>query len=272
MSKSRLRTIDKYFNLILELTDRPHRIYRPKKGEKREAFEFTGQKSHPRFTVAIVPVPIENDPYTFYLDKSRPKGSRFVMQNRRTRERSWHIPAEVFVDEDPELFDDDADIDPGFFEAVLEQYAEQGPRHTYVIEAGEYHMWGASGRIPKVSAKLADLFKEYGSDRFDRFDKNSHWIGNWFRGVQVYTNPDEFATYAMRQAEKKATYLRERPGLDPFTKYRALKSGDIGMFVRGKLTQVVPTGRSKRYRCPQCRAQFKTLAQLVRHEKRTGHG
>lgn len=240
MSKARLRTIEKYANLITELTDRPHRIYRPKRGEKREAFIFTGQQHHPRFTVAIVNVPQADSSYRFYRDRTRPSGSQFTMENRRTREKSWHIPAQVFLDENEALFDEDEDIAPEFFEYVLEQYAEQGPRYTYVIEAGEYHMWGASGNIPKVSEKLADLFKQYGSQNFDAYDKNSHFIGNWFRGVQVYSSSEEFATYALERAKRKADYLRERPGLDPFTKFRTLKSGDIGVFYRGKLIQTIP--------------------------------
>lgn len=243
LSKARLRTIDRYFNLVNELTARPHKLYRPKRGEKREAFEFSGQKGFPRFQVAIVNIPVPGDPYRFYLDKTRPRGSRFVMENRRTHEKSWHVPANIFLYENPNLFDEDAPPDPEFFEYVLEQYAEQGPRHTYVIEAGEHHMWGASGNIPKVAANLADLFKQYGAGNFDAFDKSSHFIGNWFRGIQVYSNPEEFAVYAMRRAEEKARYLRERPGLDPFTKYRTLKSGDMGVFYRGKLIQIVKANR-----------------------------
>jgi hypothetical protein len=239
MSKGRMKTVEKYAGLIVELTDRPHRIYRPKRGEKREAFTFTGQEHHPRFEVAIIPVPDPAGSYRFELDRTRPPGSRFVMENRTTKERSWHIPAKLFLDENEQLYDEDADIAPEFFEYVLEQYAEQGPGYTYVVEAGEYHMWGASGNIPRVAEKLSELFKEYGAGHFDAFDKNSHFIGNWFRGVQVYTNPEEFAVYALARANRRADYLRERPGMDPFTRFRVLKSGDIGIFYRGKLINTI---------------------------------
>lgn len=237
ISRARSKTIDRYYSKLIESTARAHAVYRPKRGEKREAFFYSGQEKFPRFDVAFIPVPDPESRYKFSIDKKRPKGSRFIVENRRTRERSWHIPASVFQDERYDIFDPDADPDPEFFQDVLETYAEQGPRYTYVIQAGEHYMWGASGNIPKVSAKLADLFKQYGSDRFDPSDKNSHFIGNWLRGVQVYTDPDEFAVYAMERATKKADWHR-KTGIPTFTKYRILKNGKIGVFVRGQLVQV----------------------------------
>lgn len=282
MSRARIRTVERYFNRIQELSDRPHRVYgggrdKPTKSgsawrphEKREAFAFTGQKGFPRFQVAIIPIPVPTDPYAFDLDMTRPEGSRFVMVNQRTGERSWHIPVEVFVWENPQLWDEDEALEAEFFEDVLDRYAEKGPRHTYVIEAGEYHMWGSSGKIPKVAEELAKLFKNYGAGNFDAYDRNSHFIGNWFRGVQVYSNPDEFAAYAMRQAEKRAKFYRERrPGMDPFTRYRGLNDGSLGVFNRGELIQRVrPAGR---YQCPTCKKRFDRLAMLARHQKDTGH-
>jgi hypothetical protein len=244
MSRARTRTINKYYEMIVGLTDRPHKIFIPKKGQKRETFAYTGQIHAPKFVKAIVVVPNAEDKFTFSINKDMPKGSRFVVQNRRTKERSWHIPASVFLDENEQLYDENEDIEAAFFEAVLEEYAERGDNLVYMIEANEHHMWGAAGGIPTVAAKLSDLFKQYSAGVFDARDKNSHFIGNWFRGVQVFGH-DEGVNYQMERAQHTSDKIDEfnaRAGVVVKRwgeHHRLLKSGDIGIFIQGKLVQVV---------------------------------
>lgn len=236
ISKARARTIARYFDLAVELTARPHTLYAPKRGEKREAFAYTGQDHYPRFQVAIVHTPDEVASYSFEVDRTRPKGARFIVTNERTRERSWHIPARVFLDENEQLFDEDHDTPAEFFESVIEEYAERG--QVYVIEAGEFHMWGNAGTPRTVGEKLAELFKTYGAGNFDPLDRNSHFVGNWFRGVQVYS-PAEFGPYLddrIINAAARQTTWNLRPG----EHFRQLRSGDIGHFYRGRLLQVFP--------------------------------
>lgn len=255
--------------MILELTARPHKIITPPKGGKRETFEFTGQIHHPKFVKAIVHLPDPEARYTFSLDKSRPKGSRFVMTNRRTREKAWHIPAKVFLDENEHLYDEDEDIDPTFFEDVLTEYGERG--EVYLIEAGEFHMWGSAGSIERVADKLSDLFKQYSAGNFDHTDKNSHFIGNWFRGVQVYSDAMDFRPYLEDRVRAEAKRLEERH-LTAFTKHRVLKSGDIGTFYQGRLIDVQPAARAvNNYQCATCKRRFPTFDKLAQHQKRTGH-
>ncbi len=227
----RLRTVDRYKNVVRELTDRPHRVIEPKPGEKREAFEFTGQKGHAKFRKAIIPVPQAGARYRFEIDKSRPKGSQFVMINTRTKERSWHVPAHVFLDENPNLYEEDEDTPPEFFESVLNEYAERG--HVYMIEAGDYHMWGAAGPVRRVAEELSELFKHYGVGTFDPFDKNSHFIGNWFRGVQVF-GAGEATSYVNERRRAQITRQEERP-LPEGYHVRELRSGDKGLFFKGRL-------------------------------------
>jgi hypothetical protein len=237
MSKARQRTIGKYFDMVTELTSTPHKIIEPARGTKRETFEFTGQIHHPKFTKAIIRIPDPTARYTFSIDKTRPKGSRFTVINRRTREKSWHIPAAVFLDENENLYDEDEDIDPDFFESVLEEYAERG--EVYLIEAGDFHMWGSVGSIERVSGKLSELFKQYGAGNFDQFDKNSHFIGNWFRGVQVYSDARDFRPYLEDRVAHEVNRLTERYGNDAGNfrgrHFRILKSGAIGEFYQGRL-------------------------------------
>lgn len=241
LSRSRQKTINKYYELIRELTDRAHKIIVPKKGEKRETFSFTGQLKFPKFVKAIIVIPDGASQYRFFLDKERPKGSRFTMINRRTGEKSWHIPASVFLDENELLYDEDEDNPPEFFQAVLEEYAVGG--QVYMIEAGEYHMWGSAGTTETISIKLSELFKHYSAGIFDALDKNSHFIGNWFRGIQVYA-PSEAARYMDERAEHEAKRIRdfnEKAGGNVMQfgrRFRVLKSGDIGEFVFGKLVHV----------------------------------
>lgn len=267
LSRSRLRTINRYFVMVQELTGRPHKVIVPPKGGKREAFEYTGQAHHPKFTKAIVHISDPVASYSFALDKTRPKGSRFVVTNRRTREKSWHIPAAVFLDENELLYDEDEEIDPTFFADVLEEYAERG--EIYLIEAGDYHMWGSAGSIERVSEKLSDLFKQYGAAHFDHTDKNSHFIGNWFRGVQVYSDARDFRPYFEDRIKAEAKRVKER-GLEPFTRHRVLKSGAIGTFRHGKLVNVVQAVR-RPYACPTCHKRFDSLTKLTRHRRQTGH-
>lgn len=203
---------------------------------KREAFEYTGQKHLPRFTKAFIPTPDANGRYSFTLDKTRPKGSRFTVINRRTRERSWHIPAEVFLEENELLYDEDAEIPPEFFQAIIEYYAVRG--QVYMIEAGDFHMWGDAGPPALVAEKLSLLFKQYGSGNFDPYDKNSHHIRNWFRGIKVF-GQDEMSEYGT----ERALHSRRRQtewNLAPQEHWRMLRSGDLGHFVKGKLADRIP--------------------------------
>lgn len=275
MSKARARTIARYYEAIKELTGRAHMLVTPKRGEKREMFEFTGQARFPRFVKAIIVKPIAADPYTYTVDKTRPKGSRFILVNKRTRERSWHIPAHVFLDENEALYDPDADIEPQFFEDVLNEYAVQGPNTAYMIEAGDYHMWGSAGDIPTVSAKLSELFKNYGSDIFDADDKSSHFIGNWFRGIQVFTE-HESRTYREERANAAVTRIREfnkqagRQVRQYGQSFRVLKSGDIGEFVFGKLVRIIPGNAATRANAPirdKAPKGFKLVRQVKRKRK-----
>lgn len=241
LSRSRQRTINKYYEIVRELTDRPHKIIVPKKGQKRETFSFTGQLHMPKFVKAIIVVPDAGAQYKFFMDKQRPKGSRFTMINRRTGEKSWHIPASAFLDENELLYEEDQDNPPEFFQAVLEEYAVGG--QVYMIEAGEYHMWGSAGTVETISQKISELFKQYSAGVFDANDANSHFVGNWFRGIQVYS-PTEAAVYMGERAEHEAKRIREfneKAGGNVMQfgrRFRLLKSGDIGEFVFGKLVHV----------------------------------
>ena len=241
LSRRRVKTIEKYFSMVEELTSRPHRVITPRKGEKKETFAFTGQDSHPRFTKAIVVIPDATQSYRFEIDKSRPKGSQFTIINKRTKERMFHIPAELFVEEFYEQSDGDdlwdhEEIDPAFFEDVLDEYAERGG--VMMIEAGEYHMWGSAGHPRRIAEKLSSLFKQYGASNFDQFNKNSHWIGNWFRGVQVFGDA-QAGVYATERFYHELKRLEDRYGdrANQFMgrKIRPMSNGRIGEFYQGEL-------------------------------------
>lgn len=267
LSRSRKRTIERYYTQLVELTSRPHKVITPPRGAKREAFEFTGQVHFPKFVKAILHTPDPDAKYTFEIDKTRPKGSRFIVINQRTREKSWHIPAAVFLEQNPDLYDEDQDTPPEFFEEIIYEYAENG--EVYLIESGDYYMWGSAGTPQSVSEKLSDLFKQYGAGNFDVTDKNSHFIGNWFRGIQVFQDARDLRPYLEDRVRHEAERIKER-GIPAFTKYRVLKSGAIGTFYRGKLVNVARAVR-RPYVCPTCHKRFDTLTKLTRHRRQTGH-
>lgn len=246
ISKARARTIDKYYEMLVELTARPHQVITPPKGAKREAFEFTGQKKHPRFTKAFVHTPDPDAAYRYELDRARPKGSRFVQVNRITGERMWHIPAEVFIDVAAEygedIFAEGEEPDGSFFSEVIREYGEDG--EVYVIQNGNYHMWGTAGTPDSVGDELAKLFRNYGAQMFNERDRNSHWIGNWFRGVEVFSDAYDFQPYFEDRVRAQARRAEAR-GSTSTQKIRRLKSGDIGLFDRGRLIQTIPSSSVK---------------------------
>lgn len=242
LSKARTRTVEKYYEMLVELTSRPHQVVKPPKGAKREAFSFTGQSRHPRFEKAIIHTPDPGASYSFEIDRSRPRGSRFVLVNDQTQERLWHIPASVFEDVaaeyEADIFAEGEEPDGSFFADVIREY---GAGEVYVIQAGNYHMWGAAGTPDTVGDKLAELFRDYGAGNFDPNDRSSHFVGNWFRGVEVYQDARDFEPYFSARVEAKVRRDQERRTSHPFQKIRRLKSGDLGVFERGQLQQVIPS-------------------------------
>lgn len=235
LSKKRQKTIERYFDAITELTAREHLLYKPKRGEKKEVFEYTGQKGYGLFNVGIIHKPDSNAHYTFDFDRERPKGSRFQVINKNTGERSWHVPADPFWE-----FDGDEDELREYYGDLLDEYAEDA--EVFLINAGEHHMWGSAGGADFVADKLADLMNQYGSRYFDPFNKNSNHINNWFRGMTAYASDRDVAAYlderAEHQEKQQAKYNYHMVGTDRGnvrSRVRILRDGSIANFVDGKL-------------------------------------
>lgn len=231
----RAKTVARYRYAVEELTSRDHVIYTPAKTDKREAFQYTGQIGLPQFTKAIVHRPSPGTSYDFEVDHERPEGSQFVATNKQTGERSWHIPSGPFWDVDPNQDMELEDRDPALFEEIIQEYAPDG--HTFLINAGDHHMWGAAGDHRRVARKLSELFKQYGEKHFDANDNNSHYIGNWFRGVTVYQTNRSVAPYIEERATHRIEKMRARniPPTNYTIRLRKLSDGSIGVFIDGRL-------------------------------------
>jgi hypothetical protein len=240
LSKRRVKTIERYYQEVMRLTSRDYQTFVPKKGWKKEAFEFTGQRGFNYFQKAIIQKPDPEANYTFELDKSRPKGSRFIMYDRKRGEKIWHIPASAFWEiEDDEIYGDPDELS-AFYSDVLDEYAEEA--EIYMIQNGDYHMWGSAGGRDKVAQKIADLMKQYGSDNFDPNDKHSHHIDNWFSGVTAYARVEDVWPYITERSAAFIERNRER-GTDGRLKARILRNGNFGAFIDGRLEyQVSPVG------------------------------
>ena len=236
LSKRRVATIEKYYDMLIELTNRPYVEYRPKKGERKEAFEYAGQSHYPRFDRAFIHRVDPDAEMSFVLDKARPKGSRFVAFNKQSGQAFYHIPASAFV----ETMDEDLEaqgIDPGeHYADILRDYAEDA--ELFLINTGSHYMWGSPGQHESVGEKIAELFRNYSAGNFDANNPNSHYVGNWFTGVTAFTRAfDAFPLMNERMhAEAKR---REERHITTDEKYRVLKSGDIGVFLRGRLIRTV---------------------------------
>lgn len=234
-SVRRARTVARYAHVTEELLSRDHVVYVPPKPAKREAFIYTGQEDFRQFTKAIVFRPSKAAKLKFEIDQDRPEGSRFVVTNRKTGETSWHIPDTPFWDILPEYDEELEDFNPEHFERVLRDHAEDGD--TFMIQAGDHHMWGSAGNLEKVGEKLADLFKQYGDSYHDAANSNSHNIRNWFRGITVYSRDEELRPYLHERGEERVRALRaaELPVHNYTIRLRLLKNGDIGLYIGGRL-------------------------------------
>lgn len=227
LSRSRIRTIEKYYDKLRELESRPHIRYKPKRGEKTEVFEYTGQKGMPKFNVGFVHKPNPEAKLKFTIDKSRPKGSRFVPLDTKTQQRYYHIPANVFLMADDAIFPD-----------IIRHYAPDA--EFFLIQAGEAYMWGAGGGPDKVSEKINKILTNYGASMFNANDRKSSYYGNWFRGVTGFT--DRYDSFPMmseaadRARKRRQKYkLKEPAPGERELKYRMLKDGSVGTFQNGEL-------------------------------------
>lgn len=234
-SVRRARTVARYANITEELLSRDHVIYVPPKQVKKEAFIYTGQEDFRQFTKAIVFRPAKGSKLDFAVDADRPEGSRFTVTNRKTGETSWHIPDTPFWDIVPEYDEGLEDFNPEHFERVLRDHAEDGD--TFMIQAGDHHMWGSAGNLERVGEKLADLFAQYGDNNHDPNNSNSHNIKNWFRGITVYSNDDELRPYLQERGEARVKALREAelPVHNYTIRLRLLRDGSIGLYIGGRM-------------------------------------
>lgn len=205
----------KYYNKILELTAKPFVVYQPKRGEKNEAFNYTGQKGYRAFTKALVYHPDPSHKLNFEVDKTLPKGSRFTVIDRGSKERPrepsryFHIPAKYFV-EDWQYY---AATFEEYVQLILDEYAPGA--ELFLIKAGDGYMWGAGSGKSALAKKLDQLMTNYGASFYDPNNKNSSFFGNWFSGVMAFTRRTD-------------AYASINKGLTNRRKYRAkLRLSDI---------------------------------------------
>ncbi len=264
----------KYFNKIKELSSTETVTYTPKKGEKTEVFQYTGQTGYRKFNKAIIKKISPEQDLKFTFDKRKPKGQRFVVTDKQTGRIYMHIPARFFMLEID-------DYDPDFWPFVAYEYSLEGEdendvldqaydlvealpeeasaalyfdfiiaKHTgeaqfFLIESGESYMWGSGGQRQQIAHKLVELFKTYSATNFDANDKRSSYYGNWFRGVTAFTSRYDVLP-RIGQALKKRREYREKWKQHPSQNYRKLKNGLIGVFENGRLINtIVPTWEVK---------------------------
>lgn len=203
-------TVMRYFNKIEELTARPYMTYKPKRGEKTEVFGYTNQIGWRKFNIAIVPQFNPRAELVPVFDKSRPRGSHFMVVDKRpgSGQRMVIIPAKAFVNWNEGL---DPDTDTSFYEAVIEQYAEDAS--FFLIQNGSNFMYGSGGQKRDIANKLKSLMNNYSATMFNPNDKNSHFIGNWFKGIYAFTNRYDAQPMMAKLKAARKQYLHER-GID----------------------------------------------------------
>lgn len=221
----------KYYRKIEELISGPYQEYRPRtKQEKRSAFEYTGQNGYNKFSKAIISKISPSHDYTFSVDKSRPRGSQFVVTDKVSGQRYYHISAQVLLNAEEEAHENGENPNE-YIEAVIEQYAEDA--NFFLIQAGESYMWGSAGGAEQVADKISLILQNYGASMFQANDKRSSYYGNWFRGVTAFTRrQDAYPLIAAGLRKKRERMEQYHLGE---SKFRRLKDGSIGEFRNGAL-------------------------------------
>ncbi len=257
----------KYYNKIQELSSVETVTYKPKRGEKTEVFDYTGQRGYRKFDMAIIKKISPTQDLKFSFDKTRPKGQRFMVTDKTTGRVHMHIPARLFKEDiedyEPDFYkyiairyslegEDEAEVldqalsivqemdeeeaTSQYYDFVISKYAE-GARF-FLIESGESYMWGSGGGQEQIARKLVELFKTYSATNFDANDKRSSYYGNWFRGVTAFTSRYEILPRMGEQIIKRKTY-REKWKMHPTRNYRELKNGLLGVFEDGRLVETI---------------------------------
>lgn len=195
----------KYADKIRELTSQPFDIYSPKRGEKTEAFEYTGQKGYRKFTYALVPKVNAASKQSYAIDRDRPKGSRFTVIDRASGQRYYHIPGRLFVQGidgilssndfiewlDTMGYGDPSDMDVDELEDLhdeylIDTYGEDA--EFFIIQAGDSYMWSSGGDRRTIKGKIQGIKEKYGDAYFNAANPNSNHYSNWFRGVLAFTD------------------------------------------------------------------------------------
>jgi len=221
----------KYFNKIQQLTAKPFVEYTPRRGEKTEAFNYTGQKGYRAFTKAIVYHPDPTHKISFEVDKSLPKGSRFTVVDSgpknapRSPSRYFQIPARYFVAN----WEDYADTFEEYIQLILDEYAPGA--ELFLIKAGDGYMWGAGKGRSNLAAKLTELMQNYSAAFYDPNNKQSSYFGNWFQGVMAFTSRFDAFPAINRGLTVKREYAK-RYRL-PDVKFKTLSDGRMIGYSRG---------------------------------------
>lgn len=240
----------KYSRKIDELTSRPYVEYKPKRGEKCEAFNYSGQRSYNKFDRAIIFHPAPRHKLSFNIDKSLPRGSRFTVEdhgpkdNQRPPSRYYSIPGRLLINESwPDEFDTYQDYLEWLF-SVYAPGAEIG-----IIQNGDNYMWGSAGGPHEIAEKLSQLMNNYGSDKFDPDNRHSSYYKNWITGLLCFTSRfDAFpaiADGARKSDANKSRWYTERQkqrliSLDEWdVKYRHTASGRIAKYRNGQFVGYV---------------------------------
>lgn len=238
----------KYFNKVVELTKYATTTYKPKRGEKAEVFRTTGQTGYNKFNTGIVKSINPAAKLKISIDRSRPVGSRLVMEDTRRdhRQRYMTIGPGPILDAIEQAEEDD-ELASDYIQDVLEELAPGA--EFYLIKSGDYYMWGSArgtgGHLDKVAARIFQLMNDYGSDKFDASDKNSSYFGNWFNGVTAFTATEDAYPLIAERSQARDKYLEssfrkiKKGSKEDRTKMRQFKDGSWHEYIDGRYNKRV---------------------------------
>ena len=252
LSYRRRKTIEKYYEKLVELTSSPHKVFTPPKGWKNETFSYTTQNGFPRFKQAYIHTIDESASYEYALQRDRPRGSRFVVRNRTTGQEFYHIPATAFLSYNGPIDADFAEWleevqgeeiseldDVSYYEYVLEYYGADA--EFYLIQAGESYVWGSGGGKRKCAEKIALILENYDDTLFASNSESR--VSHWFRGVTAFTDRFSILPRMGAAIKKRAQWKRDNKlKIADGVKYRIMRDGAIGRYVDGALVERIYPG------------------------------
>jgi hypothetical protein len=186
------------YEKLQALTSRPVKIYRPRSPKKLATAQHEAHGGYKLrgLRVAFVPVSQPKAPAKITISKN---GKLIVRQNGVKTTRINISTIDLVIDPI-------ASVNNAIAGSTAKQFGIQaGELHRVESRGAESNKILAFSPPHLIAEQVAKLTSQYGADKYDPDDSNSHYFGNWLFGVIAYEY-EKFNDYRAHQA----AYGRQR--------------------------------------------------------------